>query len=36
VGRDGATLAELFALRRGTAPAMLPAQSERDGAGMYL
>ncbi|MQY13212.1 hypothetical protein SRB5_33550 [Streptomyces sp. RB5] len=36
IGRDGATLAELFALRRGTAPVGLPEQPGRDGAGMYL
>jgi hypothetical protein len=35
VGRDGATLAELFALRRGTAPATVPAQQRTD-AGLYL
>ncbi|WP_079132587.1 DUF5925 domain-containing protein [Streptomyces nanshensis] len=36
VGREGATLAELFALRKGTAPTSLPAQSDREGAGLYL
>ncbi|MEU9981487.1 DUF5925 domain-containing protein [Streptomyces sp. NPDC050856] len=37
VGRDGATLAELYALRRGTAPASVPGQP-KDGpdAGLYL
>ncbi|NLU69031.1 ATP-binding protein [Streptomyces sp. HNM0574] len=36
VGREGATLAELFALRKGASPASLPAQHEREGAGLYL
>ncbi|MGW8380401.1 DUF5925 domain-containing protein [Streptomyces sp. ODS28] len=36
VGRDGATLAELFALRKGTSPSSLPPQGPREGAGMYL
>jgi hypothetical protein len=35
VGRDGATLAELFALRRGTTPS-LPARPPRPEAGLYL
>jgi hypothetical protein len=35
VGRDGATLAELFALRRGTNPS-LPARPPRPEAGLYL
>ncbi|MGP3928255.1 DUF5925 domain-containing protein [Streptomyces sp. 8N616] len=36
IGRDGATLAELFALRRGTSPSSVPQQpSDRD-AGLYL
>lgn len=36
VGREGATLAELFALRRGTSPTALPSQSDREGSGLYL
>ncbi|KOG91390.1 DUF5925 domain-containing protein [Streptomyces varsoviensis] len=36
VGRDGATLAELFALRRGTGPASVPARHEDKDAGLYL
>lgn len=36
VGRDGATLAELYALRRGTSPASVPAQERGADAGMYL
>ena len=32
----GATLAELFALRRGTGPASVPAQNAGAGAGLYL
>ncbi|MGW7517463.1 DUF5925 domain-containing protein [Streptomyces sp. NPDC054796] len=36
VGRDGATLAELFALRKGTSPSSLPSQADREGAGLYL
>ncbi|MET9436591.1 DUF5925 domain-containing protein [Streptomyces sp. NPDC006551] len=35
LGREGATLAELFALRRGTAPAGVP-ESRRPDAGLYL
>ena len=35
VARDGATLAELFALRKGKSPAQVPAQ-EKAGAGLYL
>ncbi|MFF2571639.1 DUF5925 domain-containing protein [Streptomyces sp. NPDC101191] len=35
VGRDGATLAELFALRRGTTPVGLPEPRTTD-AGLYL
>ncbi|WP_344529807.1 DUF5925 domain-containing protein [Streptomyces albiaxialis] len=35
VGREGATLAELFALRKGKSPASVPAQ-EKAGAGLYL
>jgi len=36
VGREGATLAELFALRKGSSPASVPAQSGREGSGLYL
>lgn len=36
VGREGATLAELFALRKGTSPTSLPAQNDREGSGLYL
>ncbi|WP_240136528.1 DUF5925 domain-containing protein [Streptomyces sp. MUM 178J] len=36
VGREGATLAELFALRRGTSPASVPAQNTTADAGLYL
>ncbi|UGY94966.1 DUF5925 domain-containing protein [Streptomyces gobiensis] len=36
VGRDGATLAELYALRRGATPATVPVQADRTDAGMYL
>ncbi|MGW7055047.1 DUF5925 domain-containing protein [Streptomyces sp. NPDC054887] len=36
VGRDGATLAELYALRRGTGPASVPAQADGQDAGLYL
>ena len=36
VGREGATLAELFALRKGTNPASVPAQPDREGSGLYL
>ena len=37
VGREGATLAELFALRRGSSsPASVPSQAEREGSGLYL
>lgn len=35
IGRDGATLAELYALRRGTAPASVPEPRGGD-AGLYL
>ncbi|MFJ8666956.1 DUF5925 domain-containing protein [Streptomyces sp. NPDC093600] len=35
LGHEGATLAELFALRRGTAPAGVP-ESRRPDAGLYL
>ncbi|NBM17197.1 DUF5925 domain-containing protein [Streptomyces sp. GC420] len=36
VGRDGATLAELFALRRGTTPPTVPGQHSGADAGLYL
>jgi hypothetical protein len=36
IGRGGATLAELFALRRGTAPTAVPGQSPGTDAGLYL
>lgn len=36
VGREGATLAELFALRRGTAPPNVPDPRESADAGLYL
>ncbi|MER5887560.1 DUF5925 domain-containing protein [Streptomyces sp. NPDC001941] len=36
VGREGATLAELFALRRGTPPPSIPDQTKGADAGMYL
>lgn len=36
VGRDGATLAELFALRRGVGPASVPAQDTGADSGLYL
>ncbi|MGK5730162.1 DUF5925 domain-containing protein [Streptomyces sp. URMC 124] len=36
VGREGATLAELFALRRGTGPATVPPQPGDSDAGLYL
>ncbi|MFG2192440.1 DUF5925 domain-containing protein [Streptomyces sp. NPDC048639] len=36
IGRDGATLAELFALRRGTGPASVPHQPSDQDAGLYL
>ncbi|EFL27290.1 LOW QUALITY PROTEIN: putative ATPase, partial [Streptomyces himastatinicus ATCC 53653] len=36
IGRDGATLAELFALRRGTRPASVPIQPGETDAGLYL
>nr|WP_078875188.1 MULTISPECIES: DUF5925 domain-containing protein [Streptomyces] len=35
IGRDGATLAELFALRKGRSPASVPPQ-DRESAGLYL
>jgi len=36
IGREGATLAELYALRRGTRPASVPPQDSGADAGMYL
>ncbi|MGW5028612.1 DUF5925 domain-containing protein, partial [Streptomyces albidoflavus] len=36
VGREGATLAELYALRRGTGPTDLPDQRAGADAGLYL
>ncbi|MGW6509601.1 AAA family ATPase, partial [Streptomyces niveus] len=36
VGREGATLAELFALRRGGGPTSVPGQSKGADAGLYL
>ncbi|MFG3283516.1 DUF5925 domain-containing protein [Streptomyces sp. NPDC048111] len=36
VGHDGATLAELYALRRGTSPASVPDQRPGADAGLYL
>ncbi|MGW6459630.1 DUF5925 domain-containing protein [Streptomyces sp. NPDC055078] len=36
VGRGGATLAELFALRRGTSPPSIPDQNDGADAGLYL
>ncbi|MFB9393963.1 DUF5925 domain-containing protein [Streptomyces coeruleoprunus] len=36
VGRDGATLAELYALRRGAGPSSIPGQPSPRGAGLYL
>ncbi|MGG8407427.1 DUF5925 domain-containing protein [Streptomyces sp. 12297] len=36
VAREGATLAELFALRRGTTPASVPSQPPSPNAGLYL
>ncbi|MCB5909978.1 DUF5925 domain-containing protein [Streptomyces pinistramenti] len=36
VGREGASLAELYALRRGTRPASVPSQDAGQDAGMYL
>ncbi|MFI0787984.1 DUF5925 domain-containing protein [Streptomyces lydicus] len=36
IGRDGATLAELYALRRGTGPASVPPQDSGADAGLYL
>ncbi|AYN36539.1 ATPase [Streptomyces albus] len=36
LGREGATLAELYALRRGTSPASVPDQRPGADAGLYL
>ncbi|MFB7633337.1 DUF5925 domain-containing protein [Streptomyces sp. NPDC056149] len=36
IGRDGATLAELYALRRGTRPTALPTQPQGTTSGLYL
>ncbi|HEV7626854.1 MAG TPA: DUF5925 domain-containing protein [Streptomyces sp.] len=36
VSREGATLAELFALRKGSSPASVLSQGETDGSGLYL
>jgi hypothetical protein len=36
VGREGATLAELYALRRGTSPTSLPEPRVGEDAGLYL
>jgi Domain of unknown function (DUF5925)/ATPase family associated with various cellular activities (AAA) len=36
IGREGATLAELFALRKGTSPASVPSQNDGEGSGLYL
>ncbi|GHG72066.1 hypothetical protein GCM10018980_67700 [Streptomyces capoamus] len=36
VGREGATLAELYALRRGTTPTSVPGAREGADAGLYL
>jgi hypothetical protein len=36
IGRDGATLAELYALRRGTVPASVPGARDGADAGLYL
>jgi hypothetical protein len=36
VNREGATLAELYALRRGTTPASVPSQTPGPDAGLYL
>lgn len=36
VGREGATLAELYAVRRGTVPASVPSQHGGTDAGLYL
>ncbi|SCK52710.1 DUF5925 domain-containing protein [Streptomyces sp. WMMB 322] len=36
VGREGATLAELFALRKGASPASVPMRNDGEGSGLYL
>ncbi|QDY76046.1 DUF5925 domain-containing protein [Streptomyces qinzhouensis] len=36
VGREGSTLAELYALRRGSTPPSVPGQAQAPGAGLYL
>lgn len=36
IGREGATLAELYALRRGSGPASVPKQDAGADAGLYL
>ncbi len=36
VGREGATLAELYALRRGTSPTSVPDQRAGADSGLYL
>lgn len=36
IGREGATLAELYALRRGTSPTSVPGAREGADAGLYL
>ena len=36
LGREGATLAELYALRRGSGPASVPKQDAGADAGLYL
>jgi hypothetical protein len=36
IAREGATLAELYALRRGTTPTTVPDQREDADAGLYL
>ncbi|MEU7179297.1 DUF5925 domain-containing protein [Streptomyces celluloflavus] len=36
IGREGASLAELYALRRGTRPASVPSPSPDSDAGLYL
>lgn len=36
IGRQGASLAELFALRKGASPTSVPAQNDGEGSGLYL
>ncbi|MBO0517486.1 DUF5925 domain-containing protein [Streptomyces beijiangensis] len=36
IGREGATLAELYALRRGTSPQAVPSQNQGTNEGLYL